>query len=170
MGKVTETIMTMNQNAVSMLNEMQQTGRISSISFKEAGMSGTSHEPEFTIVATATRRGQTFMGEGKASNKKAAKQLAAADVLQKLGYEVDVEDQVSTSVYTAEETAVSYLNRYAQQNGCRMPVYTDGDRKGPDHCPTFVVNVTFRGKTASGSGASKKEAKEKAAKKLMGML
>lgn len=153
-----------------MLNEMQQTGRISSISFKEAGMTGTSHEPEFTIVAIVTRRGQSFKGEGKAPNKKAAKQLAAAAVLKKLGYDVDVEDQVSTSVYTAEETAVSYLNRYAQQTGCRMPVYTDGKRRGPDHAPTFVVNVAFKGKTTSGSGSSKKAAKEEAAKKLMGML
>jgi len=160
----------MNQNAISMLNEMQQTGHISSISFKEAGMTGTSHEPEFTIVAIVTRRGQSFKGEGKAPNKKAAKQLAAAAVLKKLGYDVDVDTETSISEYSSEETAVSYLNRCAQQTGCQMPVYTDGGRKGPDHAPTFVVKVVFRGKTASGSGSSKKAAKEEAAKKLMGML
>lgn len=158
------------QNAVSMLNEMQQIGRISSVSFQETGMTGSSHEPEFTIVATVVRRGQNFTASGKASNKKAAKQLAAAAVLQKLGIDVDVEDQVTTSEYSSEETAVSYLNRYAQQTGCQMPVYTDGGRRGPDHAPTFVVNVAFRGKTASGSGSSKKAAKEEAAKRLMEML
>lgn len=161
---------TMNQNAVSMLNEMQQIGRISNISFQETGMTGSSHEPIFTIVAKVTRKGQAFTGTGQASNKKAAKQLAAAAVLKKLGYDVDVEPETSTSEYNTEETAVSFLNRYAQQTGSRMPVYTDGGRWGEDHCPTFMVKVQFRGKSAEGTGASKKAAKEDAARKLKDMI
>lgn len=169
MGKVTEKIMTMNQNAISMLNEMQQAGKIASFKFDEKGMTGSSHEPIFTIMVTVVRRGQTFKAEAEASNKKAAKQIAAAAVLQKLGIDVDVEDQVSTSEYSSEKTAVSMLNEYAQQYG-GQPVYTDDSRRGPDHAPTFTMKVAYRGKTASGSGSSKKAAKEQAAKKLMGML
>ena len=146
---------------------MQQARSISGFSFNDLGTTGECHQPVFKVEAVVTRRGQTFKGAASAGNKKLAKTLAAAEVLKKLGINVDVED--TSSEYSAEETAVSYLNRYAQQTGCRMPQYSE-TRKGPDHAPTFKVTVQFKGYTAVGSAGSKKAAKEEAAKKMMNMI
>lgn len=133
-------------------------------------MSGESHMPTFKFEATAIRRGQTFKATAEAGNKKEAKALAAAALLKKLGIEVDVDTSTSSKEYSNEETAVSYLNRMAQQYRLRMPDYIDGGRKGEDHCPTFKMVVKFRGKEAVGFGSSKKEAKEAAARKLIDLI
>lgn len=159
---------TINKNAISVLNEMAQKGQINSIEFHENGNSGPCHEPTFKIMATVICNGKVYKSYASAANKKTAKTLAAAAVLQKLGIKVEVSD---TSVeYSTEETAVSILNRMSQQCGFTAPVYTDGGRKGPDHEPTFKIVVKFRGKEATGSGASKKIAKENAAIKLLRMI
>ena len=157
-----------NQNAISMLNEMQQKHLLQSYDLCEAGRTGSDHEPVFEIVATAFYRGKKYEASATASSKKAAREAAAVALLEKLG--IKAECQREETSYDASKTAVSVLNEYAQQRGVNGPVYTDVDRWGEDHCPTFKVKVQFRGKTAEGVGSPKKAAKEAAAKKLLEML
>ena len=160
-------------NAVSVLNEFCQRGKISSYSFQEVGMTGPCHQPIFEMEVIATRKQRIFKATAKAGNKKAAKGLAAIAVLKKMGFELDVleiEIMPAPKKRPNEETAVSYLNRMAQQGGFAMPVYIDGGNQGQAHNPLFEMAVEFRGKKAIGFGPSKKEAKEVAAMVLKDQL
>ncbi len=59
----------------------------------------------------------------------------------------------------------SALQEYAQLMGYKLPEYTVVEEKGPEHAKTFTVEVTIAGKKFRGSGASKREAQQAAAKK-----
>ena len=158
-----------NMNAISMLNEMQQKHLLQNYDLREAGRTGSDHEPVFKIVASAVKSGKKYEASATASSKKAARESAAVALLEKLG--IKAECQRKETSYDASKTAVSILNEYAQQrDGNDVPVYTDVDRWGEDHCPTFKVKVQFRGKSATGTGSPKKAAKEAAAQKLLEML
>ena len=49
-------------------------------------------------------------------------------------------------------------------------LYEECSRSGQDHAPWFTVRVTASGKSAQGSGASKEQAEQSAAKALLEML
>ena len=52
-----------------------------------------------------------------------------------------------------------------------LPIYKFLDNKGPRHKPLIKVSVKIKNsKTVKASGYSKKEAEQKAAKKLLGIL
>lgn len=62
----------------------------------------------------------------------------------------------------------SALQEWAAAKERRPPVYRLADRSGPQHSPTFTVEVEIRGVgTASAEGASKQEAETAAALKLL---
>ncbi|AFY43062.1 ribonuclease III family protein [Nostoc sp. PCC 7107] len=69
------------------------------------------------------------------------------------------------------ENPISTLQELLAQYGISPPTYTDIDRAGRDHAPIFTIRATctFRGRylTADGDGNSKREAKKKAAEKLL---
>ena len=168
MGKVT--VLPMAKNAISMLNELLQAGKIANYVFSEDGMSGTQHQPIFVIKAIVRSKGKIFTGTGKASKKNAAKAVAATAVLKKLGFNVEEISMPVSKSYTTEDTARSRLNRIHQQEGYPAPVYSDGPTSGPDHEPTFMVNVYFAGQEASGKGKTRKAAQEAAASALLELL
>ncbi|MBP3316124.1 MAG: ribonuclease III [Alphaproteobacteria bacterium] len=63
------------------------------------------------------------------------------------------------------------LQEYVQKNdNGALPVYQYLEPTGASHCPVFNVRVSAMGKTASGSGASKKAASIMAAEELLKIL
>jgi ribonuclease-3 len=62
----------------------------------------------------------------------------------------------------------SQLQEWAQGKGLPMPSYKVVGRQGPDHAPTFVVEVSVQGLGArEASGSSKQEAEKLAAEALL---
>ncbi len=76
-------------------------------------------------------------------------------------------DRVSTRD-EAPQHPKSALQEWAAAKERKPPVYRLAERSGPQHAPTFVVEVEIRGVgTASAEGASKQEAEKAAAQKLL---
>ncbi|MEO7178879.1 MAG: ribonuclease III [Allosphingosinicella sp.] len=65
----------------------------------------------------------------------------------------------------------SALQEWAAAQDRKPPAYRLAERSGPQHAPTFVVEVEIKGVgTASAEGASKQEAETAAAQKLLDQL
>lgn len=63
------------------------------------------------------------------------------------------------------------LQEEIQQDSTERPCYSVIKERGPDHNKTFIVKVKFEGKELGlGTGSSKKEAEQKAAKVALGNL
>ena len=63
------------------------------------------------------------------------------------------------------------LQEWAQAKKLPLPVYTQQSRRGPDHNPVFVMQVSVEGyEPVSASGQSKKEASQNAAAELLKRL
>lgn len=79
-------------------------------------------------------------------------------------------DRVSTRD-KAPQHPKSALQEWAAAQERKPPAYRLAERSGPQHAPTFVVEVEIRGVgSASAEGASKQEAEKAAAAKLMEQL
>ncbi|NLM40742.1 MAG: ribonuclease III [Firmicutes bacterium] len=64
--------------------------------------------------------------------------------------------------------AKSTLQEYFQQTAKKLPVYTLVQETGPDHDKRFVVEVHFEGEfLGAGSGTTKKEAEQEAARQAL---
>ena len=64
--------------------------------------------------------------------------------------------------------AKTTLQEWAQGEGHPLPLYTETGRDGPDHAPSFTVQVTVKGlEPASGKGGSKRLAEQAAAASLL---
>ncbi len=60
------------------------------------------------------------------------------------------------------------LQEWAQARGLEPPSYTELERVGPDHAPSFKIAVRLAGfAVADGTGASKRIAEQKAAEKFL---
>jgi len=71
----------------------------------------------------------------------------------------------------APKDAKTALQEFVQSNHTgELPVYEYLPQTGPSHNPIFNVSVTALGKTATGSGSSKKEASTAAAAELLKIL
>ena len=71
----------------------------------------------------------------------------------------------------APKDSKTALQELVQKNHAgELPVYKYMPQTGPSHNPVFNVSVTALGKTAYGSGASKKEASTAAATELLKLL
>lgn len=67
--------------------------------------------------------------------------------------------------------AKSTLQEYFQQRAKKLPVYTLVQETGPDHDKRFVVEVHFEGEfLGAGSGTTKKEAEQEAARMALARL
>jgi ribonuclease-3 len=64
----------------------------------------------------------------------------------------------------------SNLQEWAQSKGYDLPLYEVLDIIGPDHAPTFYVEVQVAGKSCFADGPSKKAAEQSAAKKFLEKL
>ncbi|HPT83825.1 MAG TPA: ribonuclease III [Limnochordia bacterium] len=77
--------------------------------------------------------------------------------------------------WDAEEIALldakSTLQEYFQQRAKKLPMYTLVQETGPDHDKRFVVEVHFEGeRLGTGSGTTKKEAEQEAARAALARL
>ena len=68
------------------------------------------------------------------------------------------------------KTNKTQLQELVQAQHLPLPVYRTVDMTGPDHRRGFTVAVEVDGRSATGSGASKREAEEAAAAALLGSL
>ena len=59
------------------------------------------------------------------------------------------------------------LQEWVQGKGMPLPKYKTVSVEGPDHNPTFTIEVSANGFKAEGSGNSKRSAEQKAAKALL---
>ena len=64
--------------------------------------------------------------------------------------------------------AKTELQEWAQGRGLPLPAYVEIGRAGPDHAPSFVVEVTVQGiEPARGEGRTKRDAQQRAAANLL---
>lgn len=68
------------------------------------------------------------------------------------------------------KSAKTLLQEWAQSEKRPLPIYRVLEETGPEHRRDFVVEVEVEGTVARGSGASKREAQEQAATRLLEML
>lgn len=79
--------------------------------------------------------------------------------------------ELAAAEIVAPKDAKTALQEFVQKNHTgELPVYEYLPQTGPSHNPVFNVSVTALGKTAHGSGASKKEASTMAAAELLKIL
>lgn len=79
--------------------------------------------------------------------------------------------ELAAAEIVAPKDAKTALQEFVQKNHTGdLPVYEFLPQTGPSHNPVFNVSVTALGKTATGSGASKKEASTAAAAELLKIL
>jgi ribonuclease-3 len=91
-------------------------------------------------------------------------EAAAAFVRRAWGERVSTRDK-------APQHPKSALQEWAAANERKPPEYRLAGRSGPQHAPTFVVEVSIKGAgSATGEGASKQEAETEAAAKLIEQL
>ena len=90
---------------------------------------------------------------------------AAARVFKKIWIK-KLEDEKSFESLESK----SNLQEWAQSKGHDLPMYEVLDIVGPDHSPTFFVEVKVGDKTSFAEGPSKKAAEQSAAKKLLEKL
>lgn len=79
--------------------------------------------------------------------------------------------ELAAAEITAPKDAKTALQEFVQKNHTgELPIYEYLPQTGPSHNPVFNVSVTALGKTATGSGTSKKEASTAAAAELLKIL
>ena len=79
--------------------------------------------------------------------------------------------ELAAAEIVAPKDAKTTVQEFVQKNHTGdVPVYEFLPQTGPSHNPVFNVSVTALGKTATGSGASKKEASTAAAAELLKIL
>ncbi len=79
--------------------------------------------------------------------------------------------ELAAAEITAPKDAKTALQEFVQKNHTgELPIYEYLPQTGPSHNPVFNVSVTALGKTATGSGTSKKEASTVAAAELLKIL
>lgn len=70
---------------------------------------------------------------------------------------------------TQDRNPKGELQEYLQGIGADLPVY-ESVKEGKDNAPTFVCKVTAQGKSAQGTGSSKRQAEQIAAAALLAQL
>lgn len=76
-------------------------------------------------------------------------------------------DELEATATAPRKSAKSQLQERAQAEKHPLPVYRVLEERGPEHRRDFVVEVEAAGHAAQGSGASKREAEEAAAARLL---
>ena len=77
-------------------------------------------------------------------------------------------DELDATATAPRKSAKSLLQERSQAEMHELPVYRVVEERGPEHRRDFVVEVEIPGHVAVGTGASKREAEEAAASKLLG--
>lgn len=78
------------------------------------------------------------------------------------------------AIYASEELPKdpkTLVQEWAQKRGMNIPAYKEIKRSGPDHAPTYVLEISLQnGLTAIGEGKNKKLAERDAAQKLWSII
>ncbi len=76
-------------------------------------------------------------------------------------------EELESASTAPRKTAKTVLQERAQADKLPLPTYRVIEERGPEHRRDFVVEVEAAGRVARGTGASKREAEESAAAKLL---
>ncbi|XP_028927727.1 interferon-inducible double-stranded RNA-dependent protein kinase activator A isoform X1 [Ornithorhynchus anatinus] len=134
---------------------------------------GQIHQPNFTFKVTIGKL--TCTGEGP--KKKVAKHKAAEAAINQLKANSGISLSVSgPSVPDSckqpqkPKSPINSLQELAMRCGWSLPEYTLSKESGPAHKKEFIMNCKLETYVETGTGASKKQAKESAAEKLLAKL
>ncbi|NXK30892.1 E2AK2 kinase, partial [Piprites chloris] len=138
--------------------------------YDTAGMTGPSHDPEFTVVVKID---DVEYGTGTGKSKKEAKRVAAKKTWEMIEKQlqspsrVDAAELVTTQTISSPEPDrdyVSLLNIFSQR--ARLQVdYPEKNRTGDAHAPIFSCSCTISGQLyGRGTGPTLAAAKQAAAK------
>ncbi|MBU6424086.1 MAG: ribonuclease III, partial [Chloroflexi bacterium] len=76
-------------------------------------------------------------------------------------------DELEATATAPRKSAKSLLQEWAQAEKLALPVYRVVEERGPEHRRDFLIEVEAAGHVARGEGASKREAEEEAAARLL---
>ena len=79
-------------------------------------------------------------------------------------------DALEALATTPAKSSKTLLQEWAQASKLPLPTYRVLEASGPEHRRDFVVEVDVAGQVARGTGASKRDAQEDAAAKLLAMV
>ncbi|XP_072028451.1 double-stranded RNA-specific editase 1-like [Amphiura filiformis] len=149
---------------VSILQELCAKKGVTPV-YDTVGQEGASHQPKFTMVCTV---GSTS-GRGQGPSKKAAKQAAAEEILQKLDVEVPQTD--GTRIETGEaDNPVGELQELVTYLGWRRPEYEEEEESGPPHDRQFTIKIKVGKFEEQGVDKSKRLAKRAAARAMLATI
>ncbi|XP_042645345.1 interferon-induced, double-stranded RNA-activated protein kinase [Tyto alba] len=146
------------------------------LAYTDVGMTGPSHDPEFTVVVKIN--GVEY-GKGTGKKKKEAKAVAAKKTWEMIEKQPEspsntkAAELMTTQVTLLPATGsdyVSLLNIYSQKM-LQIVDYPNKERTGDAHAPRFSCSCTISGIVyGSGTGASLAAAKQAAAKQAFEKL
>lgn len=79
-------------------------------------------------------------------------------------------DALEALATTPAKSSKTLLQEWAQASKLSLPVYRVLEASGPEHRRDFVIEVEVAGQVARGTGASKREAQEDAAARLLALV
>jgi ribonuclease R len=130
---------------------------------------GPAHLPRFSCTATLLLPDGQRQATGQGASKRDAEQHAAAALLAQL----PTAHPSKAAAAPSNATAKSTLQEHCQRHGWPLPSYAP-TAAGPPHAPMFACTVevtTAAGRhTATGQGASKRDAEQQAAARLLERL
>ena len=158
------------ENWKNKLQEYCQGKRLSLPNYESKGQ-GT-HFVSTVLVVLADKE-EAVAASGTFSTKRAAEQDAAGKLYHMLVGEKNVQTENKPTAKKVEAKKVtvlhpnpiSRLGEHCVVNKLPEPAYKELERQGPDHSPTFVIEVTLNGTVWQGEGSNKKIAKTQAAQK-----
>uniref|UniRef100_A0A8D0EX17 Eukaryotic translation initiation factor 2 alpha kinase 2 n=1 Tax=Strix occidentalis caurina TaxID=311401 RepID=A0A8D0EX17_STROC len=137
------------------------------LAYIDVGMTGPSHDPEFTVVVKIN--GVEY-GTGTGKKKKEAKAVAAKKTWEVIEKWVKLMTTQATLLPVPASNYVSLLNMYSQRT-LQIVDYPNKERTGDAHAPMFSCSCTISGIVyGSGTGTSLAAAKQAAAKQAFEKL
>jgi ribonuclease R len=131
---------------------------------------GPSHQPIFEVQAHILIKDTHYYSEKiQGGNKKLGKQLASADLMQKL---VDVPTSASATGVEKSANFIGMLNNLMLKQNQEPPCYNFdfSEENGPFKCICTVTQPDDENKKTQAYGASKKNTKKEAAKRMWLLL
>ena len=136
--------------------------------YKTISESGPDHKK---LYERACFIGDEIFGIGKGKNHKIADAMAAEDALARLKA-TETKKALKEQTKIPEESVLQKLKEYATKNKLPSPEFKDlgeTDTSNPEMCE-YAVECRFAGKSSTGTGVGKREAKLVAADKMLSLL
>ncbi|NXF42952.1 E2AK2 kinase, partial [Oceanites oceanicus] len=164
----------MDRECMEKINNYCQKRKLN-LDYAEVGMTGPSHDPEFTVVVKINNE---KYGTGTGKNKKEAKAVAAKKTWEMIKKQLENPSNTQAAelmtnpviLSGADSNYVGLLNVYAQKTSQRVD-YPDKTRTGDAHAPIFSCSCAINGTVyGTGTGPSLAAAKQAAAKEVLEKL